>query len=65
MAEERMKPITLTPEMSKTLVEMEPDLRLLEYELLKARRAGIDVTDLQKRFEEMKVLRTGILKEYT
>jgi len=62
---ERLKAITLTPEMSTTLKEMEPDLRTLEFELEKAKRAGLDVKDLKVRFEEMKTLRVGLLREYS
>ena len=61
---ERLKAIRLTPEMSTTLKEMEPDLRTLEFELAKAKRAGLDVEELNKRFEEMKTLRVGLLREY-
>jgi len=62
---ERMKPIKMTPEMETTLKEIEPDLVTLQFELEKAGRAGIDVKELTKRFEEMKRLRLGLLREYT
>jgi len=65
MSPERLKPITLTKEMSNTLKDMEPDLATLKFELEKAKRAGIDVADMQKRFDEMKQLRIGLLREYT
>lgn len=65
MARKPFEPITLTPEMKKTLQDMEADIETLKFELEKAKRAGIDVTDLAKRFEEMKTLRTGLLKEYS
>jgi len=65
MSPERLKPITLTKEMESTLKDMEPDLATLKFELEKAKRAGIDVTDMEKRFNEMKVLRVGLLREYT
>jgi len=65
MSPERLKPITLTKEMELTLKDMEPDLATLRFELEKAKRAGIDVADMEKRFNEMKVLRVGLLREYT
>jgi len=65
MPNQRLEPIKLTKEMSNTLKEMEPDLATLKFELEKAKRAGIDVVEMQKRFDEMKRLRLGLLKEYT
>ena len=65
MSPERLKPITLTEEMASTLKDMEPDLATLKFELEKAKRAGIKVDDMEKRFNEMKVLRVGLLREYT
>lgn len=65
MPVERLKPIKLTEKMEETLRDMEPDLATLKFELEKAKRAGIDVADMKKRFEEMKQLRTGLLREYT
>lgn len=41
-----------------------PDIDALERELSKAERAGIDVTEQRKRFEEAKSLREGVLREY-
>ena len=65
MSPERLKPITLSKEMKTTLKDMEPDLATLMFELDKAERAGIDVTDMKKKFAEMKRLRVGLLREYT
>jgi len=65
MPNQRLEPIKLTKEMEGTLKEMEPDLVTLRFELEKAKRAGIDVADMEKRFNEMKVLRVGLLREYT
>lgn len=65
MPNQRLEPIKLTKEMSNTLKEMEPDLATLKFELEKAKRAGIDVAEMQKRFDEMKQLRLGLLREYT
>lgn len=65
MSPERLKPITLTKEMEATLRDIEPDLATLKFELDKAKRAGIDIADMLKRFEEMKKLRLGLLREYT
>jgi len=60
-----LEPIMLTKEMESSLKDMEPDLVTLKFELDKAKRAGIDVADMEKRFNEMKVLRVGLLREYT
>lgn len=65
MANKRLKPITLSKEMEASLTDMEPDLRTLEFELEKAKRAGIDIVDMKKKFDELKVLRVGLLREYS
>lgn len=65
MALDKLKPITLPKEMAITLKDMEPNIRTLQFELEKAKRAGIDVTEIKKRFDEMRVIRTGLLREYT
>jgi len=65
MAVEIMKPIKMTKEMETTLKDIEPNLVTLKFELEKAERAGIDVKELKVRFEEMKRMRLGLLREYT
>lgn len=59
-----IKPFKLTAEQKKALTDLEEDIRAISYEIARAKRAGIDVVDLEKRFEESKKLRDGILKEY-
>ena len=65
MAEPRLQPIKLTPEMEQTLKDMSPDIRTLEREVGKAKRAGLDITDMEKNLTELKKIRLGLLKEYT
>ena len=65
MAEPRLQPIKLSPEMEETLKDMSPDIRTLEREVEKAKRAGLDVDDMDKKLAELKKIRLGLLKEYT
>jgi len=65
MAEPRLKPITLSPEMTETLKDMGPDITTLEFELAKAKRAGLDIKDMEIKLAELKKIRIGLLKEYT
>ena len=65
MAEPRLQPITLSKEMEETLKDMAPDITTLEFELGKAKRAGLDITDMEKKLAELKKIRIGLLKEYT
>jgi len=65
MPEPRLEPITLSPEVEKTLRDMGPDISTLEFELAKAKRAGLDITDMEKKLAELKKIRVGLLKEYT
>lgn len=65
MAREPLRPIVLPREMIADLEDMTGDLKILDAEIEKAGRVGIDVTELKKRFEETKKLRIGLLKEYS
>lgn len=66
MANRRLKePIKLSPEVAKELKDMAPDIGMLENEIRKAKRAGILIEDLETKFEEMKKIRLGLLREYT
>lgn len=65
MAEPRLKPITLSTEMEETLRDMGPDITTLEFELAKAKRAGLDIKDMEVKLTELKKIRLGLLKEYT
>lgn len=62
MALERIK---LTPEDRRTLEELGPDIEVLEAEIARAERAGIDVTRLKDDLEKAKTLRDGVLREYS
>lgn len=65
MANERLQPITLSKEMKETLKDMAPDITTLEFELAKAKRAGLDVKDMEVKLTELKKIRVGLLKEYS
>lgn len=60
----KIEPIKLTKETIKDLRDMGEGIAILQAELERAERVGIDVKDLRKRFEEAKKLREGLLKEY-
>ena len=64
MAEPRLQPITLSPEMAAELKDMGPDIRTLEREVEKAKRAGLDVGDMAAKLAELKKIRLGLLREY-
>jgi len=65
MAEERLQPITLSPEMKKTLEDMGPDITTVEFEIAKAKRAGLDISDMEVKLAELKKIRIGLLREYS
>ena len=66
MADHPIKnPIMLTSEMSNKLKDMAPDISRIEYEIKRAERAGLDISDLKKQFSDMKTMREGLLSEYT
>ena len=65
MVEPRFEPITLSPEMKKTLTDMGPDITTLEFEIAKAKRAGLDISDMEVKLAELKKIRIGLLKEYS
>lgn len=58
------EPFRLTKEMKKTLLDLEEDIKLLKLEIARAKRAGIDVTDLEADYNKAVKLRDGILREY-
>jgi len=51
--------------MEETLKDMAPDITTLEFELAKAKRAGLDIKDMETKLAELKKIRIGLLKEYT
>jgi len=59
-----IEPIKLTAEDQRTLEELGPDIEALERELVRAERAGLDVTKLKDDLAKAKTLREGILREY-
>jgi len=66
MPNRRLKePIMLAPEVAKDLRDMGPDITMLEREINKAKRAGIPIEDLETKFDEMKKIRIGLLREYS
>lgn len=58
------EPIRLKPEQVKELQDMALSLTLLKTEVEKARRAGIDVKEIEQRLIETAKLREGLLREY-
>lgn len=59
-----IEPIKLTPEDQRTLEDLAPDIEALEKEIVKAGRAGLDVTKLTEDLAKAKALREGVLREY-
>lgn len=58
------EPIKLKPEQVKELQDMAVSISLLKVEVEKARRAGIDVKEIEQRLIETAKLREGLLREY-
>lgn len=58
------EPFRLTKEQKKRLVDLEEDIRLLKLEIARAKRAGLDVTDLEVDYDKASKLRDGLLREY-
>ena len=59
-----IEPIRLTPEDQKTLEDLSTDIVALEGELVRAEKAGIDVSEIREKVDAAKKLREGILREY-
>lgn len=59
-----IEPIKLTPEDQRTLEQLRPDIEVLEAEIAKAERAGLDVTTLKADLAKAKALLEGVLREY-
>lgn len=64
MVDELMAPVSLSPEAILSLKDMEPNITILDKEIAKAERAGIDVKDVKARFAAAKTMRRGLLREY-
>lgn len=58
------EPIKLDPKDIKALQDMALSISLLTKEIEKAKRAGIDVKEIEARLLETKKLREGLLREY-
>ena len=59
-----IEPIKLTVEDRRTLEDLKPDIAILEAELAKAERAGLDVATIKSDLAKAKTLLEGILREY-
>jgi hypothetical protein len=59
-----IEPIKLSPEDRQTLESLGPDIEAIEKEIVKAERAGLDVTKLKADLDKAKSLREGVLREY-
>ena len=58
------EPIKLKPEQTKTLEDMAVSIALLKKEVEKAKRAGIDVKEMEEKLLATAKLREGLLREY-
>jgi len=59
-----IEPIKLPREHIEMLRRLGEDLAVMEQEIARAERAGIDVSDLKRELERIRNLRDGILREY-
>lgn len=59
-----MPPITLTAQQRKALLASKTQLDEAQQEINRAKRAGIDTTELQAQLDEARKLRDGLLAEY-
>lgn len=58
------EPIKLDADAIKTLDDMALSISLLKKEIEKAKRAGIDVAEMEVKLNETAKLREGLLREY-
>jgi len=59
-----MERIKLDPEDIQKLNDLDPDIEFLNTEIARAKRAGIDVTKLEKDLNDIIQLRKGLIREY-
>lgn len=59
-----MEPISLSADALAQLQNLPERIAAFEKELARAKRAGLDVSAYEARVEQLKVLRTGMLREY-
>ncbi|MEM1558222.1 MAG: hypothetical protein QXG12_06490 [Thermoproteota archaeon] len=57
-------PITLSKEDYDVLLKLEEDIRQAQYELERAKRVGLDVSEFERQLNEAIELRRKILEEY-
>lgn len=60
-----MANIELTGSQVKELHALDPGLNDLEQVLIRARRAGLDVTEIQQRINDAKAKRIGLLQNFS
>lgn len=58
------EPVKLEPKDVTALQDMATSIALLKNEMAKAKRAGIDVKEIEERLNETAKLREGLLREY-
>jgi len=58
------EPVKLDPKDVTTLQDMALSISLLKQEIGKAKRAGIDVKEIEERLNQTAKLREGLLREY-
>jgi hypothetical protein len=58
-------PIQLTPENEQRLLDQKAAIDNATYELRRAERAGLDVTDLKAQVAELEKMRVGLLRTYS
>lgn len=56
--------VTPTPAELQTLKDLDKSIKDLKEDLARAKRAGIDISDLEAQLDAADKLRKGILKEY-
>lgn len=57
-------PITLSKEDYETLLRLEEDIKQAKFELERAKRVGLDVSEFERQLNEAIELRNKILEEY-
>jgi hypothetical protein len=59
-----MVKIMVSPDDLQKLRDLLPDIQEAEQEIARAKRAGIDVTEAERKLNDAKRKRDGILREY-
>lgn len=58
------EPIRLDPKTVKELEDMSLNITLLKSEIAKAKRAGLDMSEMEEKLNQTIRLREGLLREY-